>query len=349
MKKMISLACALMMMLGVSAQIRQSAQMTQEDDITSASAYYMKGTTSGNFTYGDKDFNITFADAQNNTVAYVEVTAPSATSLQGTYHLGDGYSMFVAQIYDGETAYPMTHGDLIMICKDTRTQTVQGYGEVTFYIYEVQALNWHNYKTGVNAGNDEGGMEFHGTVALTVQNWQTKAIMTLTDQAMNPTEIRFVGTDFGTTDTGNAFGFVGWDESDQTGVNMVCFSDSILTDAQGNGYYCTQGVYDVDNVFWAQTSVLLNGVDVTTTMTDFMAYIVEDRGVPGNNTKFVASIYVKYNGTWYHMAGVYDKNASGVEEVEAAETEGTAKVMKDGQLIIIRNGVRYNAQGAVIE
>ena len=342
MKKMISLAFAALMFIGASAQIRQSAQMTQEDDITSASAYYMKGTTSGNFTYGDQDFNITFADAQNNTVAYVEVTAPSATSLQGTYHLGDGYSMFAAQVYDGETAYPMTHGDLIMICKDTRTQTVQGYGEVTFYIYEVQALNWHNYQTGANV------MEFHGTVALTVQNWQTKAIMTLTDKAMNATEIPFAGTNYGRSQDGSYFQFVGWDANDQYMVNAICFSDSIMPNEQ-QYYYCTQGVYDVNNVYWSGTTIYVNGEDVTTTMTDFMGYIVADKGDPNYDNKFVASFYIQYNGAWYHMAGLYDKDASGVEEVEAAETEGTAKVMKDGQLIIIRNGVRYNAQGAVIE
>ena len=159
--------------------------MTQEDAFTSAVAYNMKGTVSGNYTYTENDFNIMFYDAQNEIVAYVELIAPSATTLQGVYHLNDGYvnNMAIAKVYDQGNAYEMTGGDLIFICKGTQKQTVQGYGEVTYYIYDVQGLNWHNKSTGVNV------MEFHGTVAMSFQSWKTKELYTMTETAISATEI----------------------------------------------------------------------------------------------------------------------------------------------------------------
>ena len=349
MKKMISLAFAALMFIGASAQIRQSAQMTQEDAFTSAVAYNMKGTVSGSYTYKENDFNVMFYDAQNEIVAYVELIAPSATTLQGVYHLNDGYvnNMAIAKVYDQGNAYEMTGGDLIFICKGTQKQTVQGYGEVTYYIYDVQGLNWHNKSTGVNV------MEFHGTVAMPFQSWKTKELYTMTETAISATEIVLddvVG--YQPSENGDYWEFKAFDNALQNGVDLVAFSNVVYTDAQDNGFYCVQGAHDINTLAVSNgqllTQIFVNGAEVTSDQwQNFMAFIVETE--PGSGKKFVMSLYLQTNNVWYHMTSVYDAAAAGVEEVEAAETEGTAKVMKDGQLIIIRNGVRYNAQGAVIE
>lgn len=328
MKKIASIAIALMMVLSVSAA----------DDINLAYAYNMNGTKSGSYTYGENDFNIQFM-SDTTLVAYAELTCPSATSIAGTYHLGDGYTMFVGYLYDEKgTGYKMEHAELSMVCKGVEYKDLsKTLTNVPVYTFDVVCLNWYNTTTGANC------MSFGGTIKLLAQNYSTSAVVTLTDANVNATEVT-INTDPEFTLSGSYFEYEAYSSDGNYGIYLAALSDSIMTSAT-EGYYTEQGVYDVYNIY-SVSAAKINGTQVDAAdFEDLNATIVEN----ADGTAFVASIYVKVSGQWYHMVGDYPAPATGIEEVKAAEVDGTAKTMENGQLVIIRNGVRYNAQGAVIK
>jgi hypothetical protein len=53
---------------------------------------------------------------------------------------------------------------------------------------------------------------------------------------------------------------------------------------------------------------------------------------------------------WSYFTNVQclSKEESAVEDINSSSTN-TSKIFRDGQLIIIRDGVNYNAQGAVVK
>jgi hypothetical protein len=67
-----------------------------------------------------------------------------------------------------------------------------------------------------------------------------------------------------------------------------------------------------------------------------------------NNTLYIEGEYISYNtGKTYYVTMSAPASTTDIDNV--ATSTNTVKVIKNGQLIINKNGVEYNAQGATVK
>ena len=151
-----------------------------------------------------------------------------------------------------------------------------------------------------------------------------------------------------------------WKNSGPTITELV-FSEVTIQDAMGDGVdpsaISTEGVqflgfvprthidYVATNhnyLFLGQNNTLVwPASDDNGTMKGFRAYFYIPSGTTINNAPV-------YHGMPARLV-IREKAPTGVEEVTGYELPVTEKVMKDGILYIIKNGVKYNAQGQVVK
>ncbi len=325
MKKMISLACALMMMLGVSAQTilpRHAAMATQSTEVLVDSVLAFRASQLGEDRsyYYDWQF---FFYKNGQQVASLEVLTKEADKLAGLYAIEPSANSTI-----GSTK---VYGVLAVTCTAPVGVT---YAQYMYEGYLYQG-NTEYHLTG------QGGM-----LAADYEKVKANDPNSVIQQKDVAGAIPGSWIDVNTFYNGEAnedylvehgiWGYSGYDEEN--------YVDLVMDGLSYNGtYYIGPAPYYVKS--GAVTNVVWNGnqPSIGTNERAVVSGVVE----VGEDYSFNAYLQCA-DGNLYAVSDA-DPSASGVEEVEAAETEGTAKVMKDGQLIIIRNGVRYNAQGALVD
>ena len=317
MKKMISLAFAALMFIGASAQsiLPRRAAMADPVRVEVDSVLAVRASQLGEDRSNYYDWEFYFFK-NGEKVAELEVLTKETDKLAGLYAIEpSAYSLI------GSTK---VYGCLAVSC----TAPLGGY--YAQYIYEGSLWS-------------QSGVEYYltgaGSMLATILN--SASTLPQTDVEGLPGSYVPVCTFYNGEPNENSieqygiWGYSGYDEENYVELVFEALSYNGAYYIGPAPYYVKSGA--VYNVIWNGNTPFL-GTEKA---------VVSGVAEVGEDYSFNAFLQCT-DGNLYAVSDA-DPSASGVEEVEAAETEGTAKVMKDGQLIIIRNGVRYNAQGAVIE
>lgn len=321
MKKMISLAFAALMFIGASAmpQLGVKRVAMQEVPVTVDGAVAWRAESTVNL-YGEsgKDyyqFQIVFESGETKIAALTIYTLAN-NKLAGCYAIAPTNGSYV---FAGESKVPV-YGYMSLACKVAQGASLGTY-EVVAELYDGKG----------NSVTMTGTMpDFIAVDYATYQTNPQAAGIVLTDAVGDfefPMELYTGDAEGLDLETNAQIGYWGYFAGDaQDPAVVVCW---MPFDAQNN---LNGGAYFVESGSVAGSYV--------------MRGVMEMEWISSEEANFSAILQCE-NGSVYYLQDF--NNPSGVEEVEAAETEGTAKVMKDGQLIIIRNGVRYNAQGALVD
>lgn len=337
MKKMISLAFAALMFIGASAMPKLGAKRVSMQDLTAtvdgAIAWRAEGTKqvyeNGKNYY---EFQVVFYKGETMQAALTIYTLAN-NKLAGHYAIAPSNATYYCV---GESKVPV-YGWMSLECKVAQGGTLGTY-EVYAQLFDGQG----------NSVIMTGTMP--NFIAMDQKEFladKTKGGIVLTDAVGLPGGLIGVYTgvyeslDEETYSQYGSWVYMGNDDR----YSVVC---QMPFDVQDNEYVINNGPYYVQGGYVAAVNTTTNPwteVNPSSIMRGVME--VEYTNQEMTEANFTALLQCEDGNVYY----VYDfeDEASGVEEVEAAETEGTAKVMKDGQLIIIRNGVRYNAQGALVD
>ena len=322
MKKMISLAFAALMFIGASAMpqlgVKRVAMQDVPVTVDGAVAWRAEGTVN---LYGEsgKDyyqFQIVFENGETKIAALTIYTLAN-DKLAGCYAIAPTNGSYV---FAGESKVPV-YGYMSLACKVAQGGTLGTY-EVVAELYDGQG----------NSVAMTGTMP--NFIAVDYATYQTNpqaAGIVLTDAVGDleyPIEV-YTGDAEGLDLETYAPEYWGYFAGDAQDPDVVCW---MPFDKQGDQYGIIGGGYFVESGS-VVGSLVMRGV-------------MEVEWISNEEANFSAILQCE-DGSVYYLQDF--NNPSGVEEVKAAETEGTAKIMKDGQLIIIRNGVRYNAQGALVD
>lgn len=322
MKKFTSVAIALMMILSVSAMPAVGARKAAQQDyaVDGCVAWYA-GTVEEDQYH---EFQLVLSNGDNN-IAALSIYALAQNKLAGLY------------------AVAPTNGSYLMNNKTA----VYGFLAIECINPQGSTLGTYNIEANLfdNAGN---AYYLVGTcenfIAVDYHKYQqdpsTSGIV-LVDTKGCPGELVGVytagteGLDLETYASAGYWGYFGNDDNNY----VECYMPFDVVDKQytivGGAYYVEAGgIYDID---W-NANQPVNGKGV-------VRGVMEVQFISEEDANFSAFLQCT-NGNVYY---VYDFTETALEEVEAAEVDGTAKIIRNGQFMIIRNGVRYNALGAVVK
>ena len=326
MKKIISLVCVLALTLAANAEFirkanpRMAAQQDLEVAVDGAVAWCAAQDQYTNYY----EYQLSL-EKQGQQVATLTIYTAANNKLAGWYA--------IAYSSGSKIGSTLVYGVAAIECKTPQSQTAFG----TYEIHASLCDGTNNYA-------------LDGTLSdLTAIDYQkymetkdfAKSAIALTDAAGCPGELREIFTGYTEGMDEETYYDQGywnyWGNDDNYYTDLYC---PFQSDGQnyfiGDGAYYVEGqVFDID---WT-TSTPINPRDV-------VRGVMEVDFVSDTEAYFSAFLQCT-DGNVYYM---YDfEQPTGNESVKAAEVEGTAKTMdQNGQLMIIREGVRYNAQGAVI-
>jgi len=374
MKKITSLLCALTIMLGANAISRIPAANQAASKITLQAnqgyLYNMAGTDDDRFEGGKAPNGIMRLDlVMQNTDGTEKINFRACfrndamNTLNGVYRLGiaydkdeqgnlvDLYDNLIDVKGDGNVA-KMTNAymqaSIIGIkevngLKDQRIYDI--YVESDQYVFTLQVPVFGINKAEFDANPNTGGFYPADQAYLFDEetdnfdfSYTTDQLTLFTDE--NPKVLYLQG-------------FI----ENQHGI-MLKFN----VDHVEEGTYIPAGTYTIDKTDAAGTVRASTGYEAGNVMPSYaMTYVIENGQVYPDKTWFIMSgtVEVETDGTNLKVT-VDGKNAFGKNikaVLGALDTaiddvvldKAVTKTMENGQLIIIRNGVRYNAQGAVVE
>lgn len=361
MKKITSIAIALMMVLSATAMpkagMKRAPQRTAEASIVNLDANFcsvedVSGKKVEGVTMEPGCLKLSLINLQQDGtsisrfIAYIANDEGVNNKLNGLYSLGIG-GMFVSYMVateTGATPIELVGGNIQV----SYINTLQTGGTYDFYCYA-----W-----------DENGNEYVFGMQLPTLAFKGEQTITLTDKAplyeesvanFNKSYTAYAIDDQYFAEYG-VLNLYAYDAESEVGLQFI-----VGKGAERGPVGIPVGTYTIDYSDGVGTVGASNG-QMYGNVTESYAMLIDEEGYYTNVWYIKSGTVVVANNNGNLSVTLDGQNflgktvkatiggGTGIESVKAAEVEGTAKTMdQNGQLMIIREGVRYNAQGAVIK
>lgn len=280
MKKIFSIVCACLVMMGANAAKAPQKVQTMVGDPT----YFTSQNLNGTGKYGVGDFNLYFYDDNDNIVAVMDLNTGSDQSVVGRYKIGDG-KFFGAYFWIevGGKQYEANYGALSISCIGTK-EVDSGNGILTCPEYEIVATNWYD------ATNDIL-VSFTGKAYSIAQKKSDGSFYMLGDSKINATEIVLNNYVEINNDSIWYWTLFAQDMTCQYALDMAAISNDIA-----ETYYFASGVYDISGEQLQNIQFTADGGKNWMTPTQFYGTMLENE-----KGSYDFNFYTIVGGTVYHL------------------------------------------------
>lgn len=327
----------------------RAPQAAQGTDFSSA-ATYVEAAYWGSYTYDPGDYVFYFVGGSNNLLIYADVYSTDETHIAGTYDFADG-SIYEASVVVGNDTIDIANGTITVAFNSTGNYPVYDFA-VNFvgvdgetytlnaalmvvaydYLYE-----YYGYSSDIILQDDGGSSDpysYDEQTNVTISYTSAEATLEYDDsyQALYGVVKIFIDKN---------------DGSDELYLKAVYSTPLVggvmpdgvyqITATEAEGTFLASSGYDGRYVYPCLYGLLGTSGGVTNAW-----FLVSGTVTISNNGQNIAVAATNSNGNTINYTFV-----NGPQAVE--NVEGVVKAMKsikNGQLVIEKNGVEYNAQGA---